>query len=150
MLTWIGIDRNWQDTKKGMEDMYSPIATEVHAASELHKKWTDETLQEYIQNYKDLTEKAMGVHPGNVHNLVTILIILLFIKNVYNKDIRQYVAGAKAINILADAFKLAHQSLMKLAKYEDLIYNDECKVAEINLLWTHPKTQTGVRVLNLR
>ena len=29
------------------------------------KKWPGETLQEYIQNVTDLTEKAMGADPAN-------------------------------------------------------------------------------------
>ena len=57
----------------------------------------------------------MGVDPANIPNRV---IIFLFIKNLYNKDIRRRVAGAKIINTLADAFKLGHHSLLKLKKYE--------------------------------
>ena len=38
MLKRIGRDRNWQDIKKKLEEMYSPIATEVHIASDLHRK----------------------------------------------------------------------------------------------------------------
>ena len=56
----------------------------------------------------------------------------IFSKNLYNKDIRWQIVGAKTINTLADAFELAHHSLFKLKKYEGLIYNDECEVAEIN------------------
>ena len=78
--------------RKKLEEVYSPIATEVHAASNLHRKqWPDGTLQEYIQNFTDLTEKAMGVDPSNFTNRV---IMFLFIKNLYNKDIRRRVAGA--------------------------------------------------------
>ena len=52
-----------------LEEVYSPIATEVHAASDLHRKqWPAETLQEYIQNFTDLTEKAVGVDPANITN----------------------------------------------------------------------------------
>ena len=35
------------------------------------------------------------------------------------------------INTLADECKLAYQSLLKLEKYEGLLYNEECKVSEI-------------------
>ena len=39
---------------------------ESHAASNLHcKQRPDETLQEYIQKFMDLTEKAMGSDPAN-------------------------------------------------------------------------------------
>ena len=59
---------------------------EVHTACDLHcKQRLDETLYEYIQNLIDLTEQAMGFDPANITNCV---IIFLFIKNLYNKDIR--------------------------------------------------------------
>ena len=102
--------------------MYSPIATGVHAASDLqHKQRPDETLQEYIQNFTDLTEKAMGTYQANITNRV---IIFQFIKTLNNKDIRRWVAGTKTISTLADAFRLAHHSLWKLKKYEALVYNE--------------------------
>ena len=44
-------------------------------------------MKHYGNIYKILlmTEKAMGIEPANITNHV---IIFLFIKNVYNKDIR--------------------------------------------------------------
>ena len=72
--------------KKKMEEVNSQIATEVHAASTLHRKQRpDESLQECIQNFTDLMEKTMGVDPSYITNQV---IKFLFIKNLYNKDIR--------------------------------------------------------------
>ena len=57
----------------------------MHAASDLHvKQQPDETLQEFIQNFTDLTEKALGTEPANITNRV---ILFLFVKNLYNKDI---------------------------------------------------------------
>ena len=62
------------------------MATEVHAASDLHhKQRPDKTLQEYTQTFTDLIEKGMGIDPANITNHV---IIFLFIKHPYNKDIR--------------------------------------------------------------
>ena len=70
--------------KRKFGEVYSPMATEVHAASHIHRKQCpDETLQEYIKKCTDLTEKAMGTGPANITNCV---IIFLFIKNLYNKD----------------------------------------------------------------
>ena len=87
MLKRLGIDLDWHEIKMKLEEVYSPIAMEVHTASKLHHKWRpDETLHEYIQNFTDLTEKAMGTDPSNITNRV---IIFLFIKNLYNKDIRR-------------------------------------------------------------
>ena len=69
--------------------------------------------------------------------------MFLFIKNLYNIDIRWHVAGAKTINTLADAFKLAYHSSLKLKKYDGLLYNDEHAIAEINQI-TDTLTDTNV------
>ena len=70
----------------------------------------------------------MGADPANIMNRV---IIFLFIKNLYNCDTQKYIAGAKTVHTLADTFKLAHQSLLKLKKYEGLLYNEEHEVSQI-------------------
>ena len=86
-------------------------------------------MQELIQKFTNLSEKAIVIDPANTTNRV---IIFLFIKNLYKKDIRRQVAGAKTINTLADAFRLAYHNLLKLKKYERLVYNEEQTIAEIN------------------
>ena len=53
------------------------------------------------------------------------LMIILFIKHLYNKDIRRRVAGAKNINTLLDAFKMTQWNLHKLKKYEGLVSEDD-------------------------
>ena len=56
----------------------------VHTASDLHcKQRPDKTLQEYIQNFTDLTEKALGTDPASA-NITKRVMIFLFIKNLYN------------------------------------------------------------------
>ena len=56
MLKRIGGTRIWPDIKKRLEEVYSPIATEVHVGTDLHRKQEpDKTFQEYIQNFTDLT-----------------------------------------------------------------------------------------------
>ena len=85
MLKRLGNDLDWHEIRRKLEDMYSPITTKVHAASDLHyKQQPDKTLQELIQNFTDLTEKALGTDPANITNRV---IIFLFVKNLCNKDI---------------------------------------------------------------
>ena len=87
MLKRLGNDLDWHDIKSKLEEVYSSIATEVHAASDLHYKQSpDKPLQEHIQHFMDLTEKAMGIDPANITNRV---IIFLLIINLYNKDIRR-------------------------------------------------------------
>ena len=53
------------------------------------------------------------------------LMIIHFIKNFYNKDIRQRVAGAKNVNTLLDAFKMAQRNLLKLKTYESLVSEED-------------------------
>ena len=67
--------------------MYSLIPTEVHAASDLHhKQRPDETLQEYIQNFTDLTEQALGTDPANITNreIIFLLVKTYLIKTLEN------------------------------------------------------------------
>ena len=93
MLERLGNDLDWLEIKRKLEEVYSHIGTKVHTTSDLHcKQQPDKTLQEFIQNFTDLTEKALGIYPANITNRV---IIFLFIKNLYNKDIWRRVAGAK-------------------------------------------------------
>ena len=45
----VGNDLDWHETKRKHEEVYSPITTKVHAASDLHhKQRPDETLQKCI------------------------------------------------------------------------------------------------------
>ena len=123
MLKQMGGARSWPEIRKKLEEVYSPITTEVHAASDLHRKqWPDETFQKYIHDYTDLTEKTIRVDLANITKRV---IIFLFIKNLCNKDIRRRVTSKKVINTLAGAFRLAHHSLLELKKYEGLICSEE-------------------------
>ena len=86
ILKRLGGNLDWQDNKRKLEEVYFPIDMEVHVASGLHhKQEPDETLQEYIQTFTDLSKKAMTIHPGKIINCV---IIFLLIKYLYNKDIR--------------------------------------------------------------
>ena len=71
------------------------------------------------------------------------MIIFLFIKKLYYKDIRQQVADTKAINTLADAFKIAHHSLLKLKKYKGLVYEGKHKGTEINQFRDTSKNISG-------
>ena len=85
LLKRLGNYLDWQDIKRKLEDVYSPIAMDVHVSSDLHcKQRPDETLQEYIQKFTDLNEKLMGIDPANITNH---FIIFLFTKNLYNKSI---------------------------------------------------------------
>ena len=78
MLKKFGNNLDWLVIKRKIEKVYSPVFTEVLTASDLHhKQWPDENLTKVIQNFTDLTEKALGTDPANITNRV---IIFLFIK----------------------------------------------------------------------
>ena len=80
MLERLGNDFDWHEIKRKFKEVSSPIATEAHAASDLnHKQRLDDTLQEDIQNFTELAEKALGTDPANITNRV---IIFLFVKNL--------------------------------------------------------------------
>ena len=64
----------------------------------------------------------MKMEPSTINNK---LVIRFFVKNMYNKEILRRVAGAKNINTLLDAFKSARMNLLKLKKYEGLVFDDE-------------------------
>ena len=53
------------------------------------------------------------------------LVIVLFIRNMFNKEIHRRVAGAKNINTLLDVFKSAQMNLLKLKKYEGLVSDND-------------------------
>ena len=54
---------NWFEIKRKLEEVYSPIATKVHTISNLHhKQGPNKTLQQFIQNFTNLTEKASGTY----------------------------------------------------------------------------------------
>ena len=69
-----------------------------------------------------MCHKSMKCDPSNIDNK---LVIVLFIKNLYNKDIRHRVAGAKNVYTLLDGFKTAQWSMFKLKKYECLVSEDD-------------------------
>ena len=57
---------------------------------------------------------------GNPTTMDNKLMIIHFIKNLYNKDTRKRVAGAENVNTLFDAFEMAQWNLLKLKTYKDL------------------------------
>ena len=83
-------------------------------------KGPDETLQEYV--HKLLLTWLKKQWELTQLTLLSCVIIFVFIKHLhlYNKDIRQYDKWQciKTISTLADAFRLAHHSLLKLKEYE--------------------------------
>ena len=88
MLKRMGNDLSWQEINWKLE-VYSPIATEVHMAGDLHRKQPDETLQECIQNFTDLTEKAMGVDLANITNSLIIFLFINTFTTIIYKNVQE-------------------------------------------------------------
>ena len=81
----------------------------------------------------------MEVDLASITNRVN---IFLFSKNLCTNNIRR-VTRANAINTLADAFTLAHHNLLKVKKYEELLYNEEHEPGKINHIVASSKGASG-------
>ena len=113
----------WSKLKRRLQEVYSFVATDVHVATDLlRKQHSDELLQDYIAYWTEMCHRSMKHDPANIDNKI---VIFLFIKNLYNKDIRHRVTGAKNVDMLLDAFKKAQWNLLKLKKYEGLVLEDD-------------------------
>ena len=116
--------------KKRLCQVSSPVATKIHAATWIHSQpqSANETLQEYIQIFAYLLIHATGIDstagffPSN-H--------ILFIKYIFNKEIKKEVAGAKTIQTLRHAMTLAQEAEIKLKKY-DRLNDDDPSVMQIS------------------
>ena len=111
MISQTPDDTAWSKLKRKLQVVYSLVATDVHAATDLlRKQHAHELLEEYIAYWTELCHWSMKC------DLMTIdskLMIILCIENFYHKDIRQRVAGAKNVNTLLDPFKTAQWKLHK-------------------------------------
>ena len=113
----------WSELKRGLQEVYSYVATVIPAATDLlRKQHADELLQDYNAYWTEMCHRSMKHDPRNIDNK---LVIVLFIKNIYNKDIRHRVAGTKNGNTLLDASKMAQWNLLKLKKYKGLVSGDD-------------------------
>ena len=102
--------------------MFNPVASKLHAANFHSRPWTsNETLQEYIIRITDLVIHVTDAYPTSVNCQVT---IILFIRHLFNKEIKKQVAGAKNIQTLRHAMTLAQELQINLIKYKGLNYYD--------------------------
>ena len=130
IIKTMGSGKSWNAVKTRLEESYSLVPTAEHASAMLcRKQKKDEPLVDYILRFTEHSYKTNGVDAVEEENKA---IIMFFIKNLFNRDIRRRVAGAKNIRTLANAFKSAQHNLLKLKRYEGLNYdsNDEDDMAE--------------------
>ena len=91
------------------------VAMEYDTATDLlRKQRPNESLQDYIGYWTEMCYQSMKMDQSTINNK---LVNVLFITNVYYKEIHRRLAGAKNINILYDALKSAQMNLLKLKKY---------------------------------
>ena len=84
------------DLKCKLQEVYSMVATEYHEATDLlRKQRPSESLQDYFAYWMEMCHHSMKVDPSAINNK---LVIILFVKNMYNKEICRRVAGVKNIN----------------------------------------------------
>ena len=130
IIKTMGPGKLWNMVKTRLEESYFLVPTVEHASAMLcRKQKKDEPLVDYIFRFAEHSYKTNGVDAVEEENKA---IITFFIKNLFNRDIRRRVAGAKNIRTLADAFKSAQHNLLKLKQYEGLNYdsNDEDDMVE--------------------
>ena len=78
--------------------------------------------EDYTAYWIEMCHCRVKMDPSMINNK---LVIVLFVKNMYNKEIHRRVASAKNINTLLDTFKSAQMNLLKLKKYESLVSDNE-------------------------
>ena len=111
IIKTMGPGKSWNMVKTRLEESYSLVSTVEHASAMLcRQQKKDEPLVDYILRFAD-SYKTNGVDAVEEENKA---IIMFFIKNLFNRDIRRRVARAKNIRTLADAFKSAQHNLLKL------------------------------------
>ena len=65
----------WDAVKKRLCQVFSPVATKEHAATQIHSRLqaANETLQDYIQSFNDLVIHAIGADPTSVTCQIAII-----------------------------------------------------------------------------
>ena len=122
MIIRLGPRVSWAAIKAKLQEVYSPIPTDLHASSLLGvPQRKDESLQDYITTFTDLCMKADGRDPTTLNSKP---IIAMFIRNLYNKEIRRRIACNQKFTVLSDAFTAAQNQMLKLKRYEGLYANN--------------------------
>ena len=59
----------WSELKRGLQEVYSFVATDVHVATNLlGKQCADELLQDYIAYWTEICHRSMKCDPANIDN----------------------------------------------------------------------------------
>ena len=83
MISQTPSNTTWSELKNRLQEVYSLVATDIHAATDLlRKQYANELLQDYIAYCTEMCHRSMKDDPVNIDNE---LVIFLFIKNLYNR-----------------------------------------------------------------
>ena len=75
----------WGDLKCKLQEVYSMVAMDYHTTTDLLRKQRPiESLQDYITYWMEMCQCSMKMDPSAINNK---LVILLFFKNMYMKEI---------------------------------------------------------------
>ena len=113
------------DLKCKLQEVYLMVAMVYHAATDLlRKQKTLDSLQDYIAYWMEICHCSTKMDPCMINKFLAKLplltdlkdligfpacminnnlVIILFVKNMYNKEIQRRVVGAKNINTPLDA-----------------------------------------------
>ena len=99
----------WDAVKKRLCQVFSPVATQMHVATKNHStpESASETLQKYIHQFIDLVTLATGQDPTSITCQV---IIVSFIRQCFNKEIKKQVTETKNIQTLKHTMTLAEEA----------------------------------------
>ena len=71
----------WDDMKCKLQEVYSVVAMEYHAVTDLlRKQRPNESLQDYIVYWTEMCHNSMKMDPSTIKDK---LVIVLFVKNMY-------------------------------------------------------------------
>ena len=69
----------WRELKRKLQEVYSLVVTDVHAATDLlRKQHANESLQDYITYWTEMCHRSMKHNLMNIDNK---LVIVLFMNN---------------------------------------------------------------------
>ena len=116
MISHCPSETSWDDLKHKLQEVYSMVAMKYHTATDLlRKQRPGESLQDYIAYWMEMCHCSMKMDLSMINNK---LFIVLFIENMYNKEICRRVTGNKNIHTLLDVFESAQMSLLKVKKIQ--------------------------------
>ena len=85
---------SWDAVKMRLCQVFGPVAIKVHAATQIYSRpqTADDILKEHILQFTDLIIHATGT---DLTSLTCHITIILFIRHLFNKEIKKEVARGR-------------------------------------------------------